>query len=401
MLTGRTIRYIPMILAFSAVLTLGGCGDEPRQAAIPEVSVVVVKPEKVALTVELPGRTSAFLVADVRPQVGGIIKKRLFTEGGDVKAGQVLYQIDPSTYQTAYDNAKAALSRAEANLTTTRLKAGRYKDLIAIKAISQQEYDDIVALLKQAESDVAGNKAAVENARINLAYTRVTAPISGRIGKSSVTVGALVTANQPSSLALIQQLDPMYVDVTQSSSDLLRLKDDIAKGKIKTGGANQAKVRLILENGAQYSQTGVLKFSDVTVDQSTGSVTLRTVFPNKQQILLPGMFVQTIIEEGVNEQAILIPQQAVYRDLRGAAMVMVVDASDKVEQRNITVGQTFGDKWLVNEGLKPGERVVMEGRMKLMPGATVKVVPFEGDKAKTAPAAGPDSQSQKQADGGK
>jgi membrane fusion protein, multidrug efflux system len=396
MLTGRTIRYIPMILAFSAALTLSACGsDGPRQAPVPEVSVVVVKPEKVALTVELPGRTSAFLVADVRPQVGGIITKRLFTEGSDVKAGQVLYQIDPSTYQATYDSAKASLARAEANLTTTRLKAGRYKDLIAIKAISQQEYDDIVASLKQAESDVAGNKAAVENARINLAYTRVTAPISGRIGKSSVTVGALVTANQPSSLALIQQLDPVYVDVTQSSADLLRLKDDISKGKIKTGGANQARVRLILENGAQYSQTGVLKFSDVTVDQTTGSVTLRTVFPNKQQILLPGMFVQTIIEEGVNEQAILIPQQAIYRDLRGEAMVVVVDASDKVEQRNITVGQTFGDKWLVHEGLKPGERVVMEGRMKLKPGMTVKAVLFE--EAKTGPAA----EAPKQADGGK
>jgi membrane fusion protein, multidrug efflux system len=398
---GRAIRYIPMILAFSAVLALGGCGAEPRQPAIPEVSVVVVKPEKVALTVELPGRTSAFLVADVRPQVGGIIKKRLFVEGSNVKAGQVLYQIDPSTYQATYDSARASLARAEANLTTTKLKAGRYKDLIAIKAISQQEYDDIVALLKQAESDVAGNKAAVENARINLAYTRVTAPISGRIGKSSVTVGALVTANQASSLALIQQLDPMYVDVTQSSSDLLRLKDDIAKGKIKTGGANQARVRLILENGSQYSQTGVLKFSDVTVDQSTGSVTLRTVFPNRQQILLPGMFVQTIIEEGVNEQAILVPQQAVYRDLRGNAMVVVVDAADKVEQRMLTVGQTMGDKWLVYEGLKPGERVVMEGRMKLKPGATVKVVPFEDKKAGNGPAATPDSQQQKQADGGK
>jgi membrane fusion protein, multidrug efflux system len=398
MLTGRRIRCIPVILAFSVALSLGACGGGgPKQVPVPEVSVVVVNPERVALTVELPGRISAFLVADVRPQVGGIIKKRLFVEGSNVKAGQVLYQIDPSIYQAAYDNARASLARAEANLTTTKLKAGRYRDLIAIKAISQQEYDDIVALLKQAESDVAGNRAAVENAKINLAYTRVTAPISGRIGKSSVTDGALVTASQPSSLAVIQQLDPVYVDVTQSSVDLLRLKDDIAKGKIRTGGANQARVRLILENGAQYSQTGVLKFSDVTVDQSTGSVTLRTVFPNKQQILLPGMFVQTIIEEGVNEQAILVPQQAVYRDLKGKAMVMVVDASDKAEQRIINVGQTIGDKWLVYEGLKPGDRVVMEGRINAKPGAIVKVVPFEGDKS----AAGPDSQSRKQADGGK
>jgi membrane fusion protein, multidrug efflux system len=398
MLAKQKVKYIPMILVVSAALILSSCGGEPRQAPTPEVSVVVVKTEKVTLTTELAGRTSAFLVAEVRPQVTGIVKKRLFTEGGNVKAGEVLYQIDPSTYQATYDSARASLTRAEANLTTTRLKAGRYKDLIAIKAVSQQEYDDMVAAQKQAEADVASGKAAVENARINLAYTRVTAPISGRIGKSSVTTGALVTANQPAALAVVQQLDPVYVDATQSSTDLLRLKEDISRGKLKSGSA---KVKLILDNGAVYPETGELKFSDVTVDQTTGSVTVRTVFPNRKQILLPGMFVRAVIEEGVNEKAILVPQQAVARDPKGNATIMLVDNSDKTEQRIIQVGQTMGDKWLVLEGLKTGERVVMDGRMKVRPGMTVKVVPFEEKKAGSGPAAGPDSQQQKRADGGK
>jgi membrane fusion protein (multidrug efflux system) len=395
---GLGMRRMPLLLALLAALLLTGCGGEQRQAFTPEVAVTTLKTEKVTLKVELPGRTSAYLMSEVRPQVGGIIKKRYFTEGGNVKAGQVLYQIDPSTYQAAYDSAKASLARAEANLATTRLKAARYKDLIAIKAISRQEYDDIVAAHKQAEADVASGKAAVENARINLAYTRVTAPISGRIGKSSVTDGALVTASQPAALAVIQQLDPMYVDVTQASSELLRLKDDMAKGKIKSG-ANQAKVRLIQENGSVYPETGVLKFSDVTVDQTTGSVIVRTVFPNKKNILLPGMFVQAVVEEGETDKAILVPQQAVYRDLKGNAMVMLVDASDKVEQRTIRVGQTFGDKWLVVEGLKEGERVIMEGRIKVKPGMTVKVVPFEEQKPAADVRAAERSETKK--DGGK
>jgi membrane fusion protein (multidrug efflux system) len=318
--------------------------------------------------------------------VGGIIQKRLFTEGSDVKAGQVLYQIDPSTYQAAFDSAKAGLARAEANLTTTRLKEGRYKELISVNAVSKQEYDDMVAALKQAEADVAGNKAAVETARINLAYTRVTAPISGRIGKSSVTTGALVTANQPTALAAIQQLDPMYVDVTQSSADLLRLKQDMASGKIKQDGANQAKVKLLLENGAPYPQTGTLKFSDVTVDQSTGSVTLRSLFPNRQNILLPGMYVRAIVEEGANDKAILVPQQAVTRDPQGNAIAMVVDSTEKVEPRVLKADRTIGDKWLVGDGLKPGDRVIMEGLMKVRPGMPVKAVLFEAGPPASTPA---------------
>jgi membrane fusion protein, multidrug efflux system len=391
MRSGKTFKVISSVLCLAVSIALAACGGQAPsgQQMAPEVSVIIIKPEKLALTTELAGRTSAYLIAEVRPQVSGIIKKRLFTEGSNVKAGQQLYQIDPATYQAAYDSAKASLARAEASLTTISLKAGRYKELIAIKAVSQQEYDDIVAAHKQAEADVASGKAALENARINLAYTHVFAPISGRIGKSSVTTGALVTANQPSALAVIQQLDPVYVDVSQSSSNLLKLKDDMAKGKIKSGGADQAKVKLILENGASYPDTGVLKFSDVTVDPATGSITLRSVFPNKKQILLPGMYVRAIVEEGVNDQAILVPQQAVTRDPQGNAVAMVVDASEKVEQRKLKVERSIDDKWLVSDGLKPGDRVIMEGLMKVRPGVPVKAVPFGSETAAPAQAAAP------------
>jgi membrane fusion protein, multidrug efflux system len=380
------IFSISALLAAASLLFACGGQAPSQQMPAPEVSVITVKTERVALTMELPGRTSAYFVAEVRPQVNGIIQKRLFTEGSHVQAGQVLYQIDPAMYQAAFDSANASLARAEANLTTTRLKEGRYRELIAINAVSRQEYDDMVAALKQAESEVAGNKAALDAARINLAYCRVKAPISGRIGKSSVTDGALVTANQPSALAVIQQLDPMYVDVTQSSADLLRLKQEMASGKLKQDGANQAKVKLILENGAAYSQTGMLKFSDVTVDQSTGSITLRSIFPNRQNILLPGMFVRAIVEEGVKDKAILVSQQAVTRDPQGNAVCMVVDSTEKVEPRILKAERAIGDKWLVTDGLKPGDRVIMEGLMKVRPGMPVKAVPF-GAAPPAAPAA--------------
>jgi membrane fusion protein, multidrug efflux system len=379
------IYFVTAVLAAS--IMLGACSSQaPQQMPTPEVSVTVVKTERVALTMELPGRTSPYLIAEVRPQVNGIIQQRLFTEGGYVQSGQVLYQIDPAVYKAALDSASASLSRAEANLTTTSLKAGRYKELISVNAVSQQEYDDMAAALKQAEADVAGNKAAVETARINLAYSSVKAPISGRIGKSSVTNGALVTANQLTALAVIQQIDPMYVDVTQSSADLLRLKQDMAAGKLKQDGANQARVKLILENGAPYQPAGVLKFSDVTVDQSTGSVTLRSLFPNRQNILLPGMFVRAVVEEGVSARAILIPQQAVTRDSQGNAVCMVVDSSDKVEAKVLKADRTIGDKWLVTDGLKPGDRVIMEGLMKVRPGMPVKAVPFEAKPLPPQPA---------------
>jgi len=367
------------LLATGMIVT--GCGKKspapPPPGGPPEVGVVTVQPQRVELTTELPGRTSPQLIAEVRPQVGGIIQKRLFTEGADVKAGQVLYQIDPSTYQAAYASAKAALARAEANLMPARLKEERFRDLVKIKAVSQQDYDDASAALKQAEADVAAANAAVETARINLAYTRVTAPIAGRIGRSAVTDGALVTASQPAPLATIQQLSTMYVDVTQSSAELLKLKQNLASGLLKSNGAAQARVKLLLEDGTSYPLPGTLKFSEVTVDQGTGSITLRAVFPNPRQILLPGMFVRAIVEEGVSEQAILVPQRGVTRNPQGEAMVLVVGAEEKVEPRIVKVVRTVGENWLVTEGLKAGDRVIVEGIQRAKPGTQVKAVAFE------------------------
>jgi membrane fusion protein (multidrug efflux system) len=337
------------------------------------------------LTSELAGRTSARLIAEVRPQVSGIIQKRLFTEGSDVKAGEVLYQIDPATYQAAYNSAKASLARAEANVVPAKLKAERYKELVTINAVSKQDYDDISAALKLAEADIDAAKAAVETARINLAYTKVTAPISGRIGRSTVTDGALVTAGQQAALSTIQQLSSMYVDVTQSSADLLRLKQNLASGLLKSNGAAQAKVKLFLEDGSVYPLSGILKFSEVTVDQSTGSITLRAVFPNPNNVLLPGMFVRAIVEEGLNEHAILVPQRGITRNPAGEATVMVVGNEEKVEQKIIKVARTVGDNWLVSEGLKPGDRVIVEGLQKARQGAQVKALLF-GSKPDAVPA---------------
>ncbi len=368
------------------VLILAGCGQNstaraPAQAGPPEVAVVEVKPQRVAITTELPGRTSAYLIAEVRPQVSGIIQKRLFKEGSDVKAGEVLYQIDPATYQAAYDSARATLARAEANITSIRVRADRYRELVEIKAVSQQECDDAVAALKQAEAEIAAGKAAVESARINLGYTRLTAPIAGRIGKSSVTVGALVTAGQGMPLATVQQIDPVYVDVTQSSASLLRLQQSMASGALRRDSANRARVKLILEDGTPYSLEGTLKFQDVTVDPTTGSYILRIVFPNPKRILLPGMFVRAVLEEGVNEQALLVPQQGVSRDPKGNPLALVVGADGKVQQRMLALDRTIGDKWLVSAGLAPGDRVIVEGMQKIRPGAAVKAVPFDAVKA--------------------
>ncbi|RII30984.1 MAG: efflux transporter periplasmic adaptor subunit [Geobacter sp.] len=381
---------ISSIGILAAGLLLSGCGKKTSAVATPqgplEVGVVTIQPQRVALTTELPGRTSPYMIAEVRPQVNGIIQKRVFTEGSDVKAGAVLYQIDPATYQAAYASAKAAQSRAEANLISVRLKAERYRDLVGIKAVSQQDNDDAQAALKQSEADVAATKAAVETARINLAYTKVTAPISGRIGRSTVTDGALVTANQAAALATIQQISSMYVDVTQSSAELLRLKQNLASGLLKKGGAAQARVKLLLEDGTPYPVPGILRFSEVTVDQSTGSITLRATFPNPKQTLLPGMFVRAILEEGISEHAILVPQRGVTRNPAGDAMVMVVGAEEKVEPRIIKVARTVGDNWLVSDGLKAGDRVILEGTQKARPGTPVKAVPF-GTAPATPPAA--------------
>ena len=398
MLATQRAKLITVAGLLATGIVMSGCGKKSTAgppSGPPEVGVFVVKPERVTLTTELSGRTSAHLVAEVRPQVGGIVQKRLFSEGSDVKAGQVLYQIDPASYQAAFASAKAAQARAEANLIPARLKAERFSDLVKINAVSRQDYDDALASLKQAEADVAATKAAVETARINLAYTRVTAPISGRIGRSSVTGGALVTASQPTALATIQQLSSMYVDVTQSSAEMLRLKQNLASGLLKKNGSAQARVKLLLEDGSAYPLPGTLKFSEVTVDQSTGSITLRAIFPNPHQTLLPGMFVRAILEEGESAQAILVPQRGVTRDPAGNATVMVVGSEEKVEPRTIKVARTVGDNWLVSDGLKAGDRVILEGIQKARPGTPVKAVPFNSKPAAAPAVASPSAAAKK------
>ncbi|WP_408998618.1 efflux RND transporter periplasmic adaptor subunit [Syntrophus buswellii] len=378
-----SVRLIAIAGVLAGFLVVAGCGEEkqPPQGGPPEVAVVTVQTEQVKITNELPGRTSAYLMAEVRPQVSGILQKRHFTEGSDVKAGDVLYQIDPSTYQAAYASAKANLARAEANVTSIRYRAERYKELVGSKAVSRQEYDDAAAALKQAEAEIQAGKAAVETARINLAHTRITAPISGRIGRSLVTVGALATAGQGIALTTIQQIDPIYVDVTQSSSSLLHLKKSMASGILKKENVNSAKVKLLLEDGTFYPLEGKLQFRDITVDPTTGSFILRIVFPNPEGILLPGMYARAVIEEGVNEQALLVPQQGVSRDPKGNPLALVVDADGKVQQRMLKVDRTIGDKWLVSSGLAAGDRVIVEGAQKVKPGIPVQVVPFAAAKA--------------------
>lgn len=380
--------FLPVVTIFTATILLTSCnGKKPAGAppsGPPEVGVITVKTERVALTTELSGRTVPHLIAEVRPQVSGIIKKRLFTEGSDVKAGQLLYQIDSATFDAGYASAKASEARVEAALVSLRTTEQRYRELVKIKAVSQQDYDNAFAAVKQSEAELAYAKAAVESARINLAYTKIVAPISGRIGRSAITDGALVTANQPTALATIQKLDSMFVDVTQSTSDMLKLKQNLANGVMKK--SNSAKVGLILEDGSLYPLKGTLKFSEVTVDQSTGSVTLRAIFPNPKESLLPGMFVRAILEEGINENAILIPQRGVTRNSKGDAMVMIIGAEEKAEPRPIKVVRTVGDSWLVSGGLKSGDRVILEGLQKARPGTAVKAVPFGSAPAKPAAA---------------
>jgi membrane fusion protein (multidrug efflux system) len=381
---------------------LTGCDRKPVQAParIPEVAVIPVTTQKITLTTELPGRTSAYRIAEIRPQVNGLILKRLFTEGQDIKAGQTLYQVDPAPFQSALDNAKAALGRAEANVPAIRLRVQRFHDLLADNAVSRQDYDDASATLKQAEADVAYWKATVGTAQINLGYTAIKAPISGRIGISNFTDGAIVTAYQPVPLATVQQLDPIYVDVPQSTTDLLRLKRRLKDGRLKKNGPGTDKVKLIQEDGTPYPQEGTLQFSDVTVDPTTGSVILRVVFPNPEDILLPGMFVQAVIKEGVNEQAILIPQQGVSRDSKGDPFALIVDAESKAAFRPLTLDRAIGDKWLVSAGLAPGDALIVEGLMMLRPGTTVKAAPFKETQPGPKPPAGQDARAQKQSKGG-
>lgn len=385
----ETIPVLPSIKSagtlalVSASLLLAACSqsksDAPPPMKAPEVGVYTVASQPLAISTELPGRTSAFQVAEVRPQVNGLIQQRLFVEGADVKAGSSLYLIDAAPYQAAYNSAKAALSKAKANLLTSGPKLGRYKDLVAVEGVSRQDYDDAVAAHEQAKADVESATAALEVAAINLKYTQVQAPISGRIGRSNVTPGALVTASQSAALTTVQQLDPIYVDVTQSSTELLRLKRELESGSLKQSHG-QARVALLLPDGSKYAAAGKLQFSDVTVDPGTGNVTLRALFPNPKGELLPGMYVRAVIDNGVNERAIVVPQQGVTRNPKGQAVALVLNSAGQVEQRVLTTGAAIGDKWQVTSGLADGDRVIVEGVQKVKPGAPATV-------AKSAPAA--------------
>jgi membrane fusion protein (multidrug efflux system) len=375
----RTVLLSALATAvLSAVMLLAGCGNGGTEAPVapspPEVGVLTVEAQALQLSVELPGRTSAYLVAEVRPQVSGIIRERLFTEGAEVAAGAPLYVIDPDTYQAEVSTAEAALAKAEAAANTARLRARRFRDLVARHAVSQQDADDAIAVEQQAVAEVAQRRALLARARIDLRRTRISSPIRGRIGKSDVTPGALVTADQAQALATVQQLDPMYVDITRSSQDLLRLRDDLQDGRLQGAGADAAAVTLVLEDGSTYPHQGRLAFSDVTIDPGTASVTLRAVFPNPEQRLLPGMYVRALLAEGVRADAILLPQQALIRDAQGNAAALVVDENQTATLRPLQVGRSVGGNWLVESGLQPGEVVVLDGLQKVQPGSRVAPV---------------------------
>ncbi|KJV46743.1 multidrug transporter [Pantoea sp. BL1] len=355
-------------------LTLSGCdnstGSETPVKNAPQVNVVTLHTQSLPVTTELPGRTSAFRVAEVRPQVSGLVLQRTFIEGSDVAAGQKLYQIDPAPFQAAYDNAHAALAESEANARMAQATLLRYRPLAGTQYISRQDLDKAEATAAQTRANVESAKAALNSARINLNWSSITAPIAGRVGRSSVTEGALVQNGQTDALATIQQLDPLYVDVTQSSQDYLRLQQELASGQLQQNNG-KARVQVILTDGSVYPQQGSLAFSDVTVDQTTGSITLRAIVPNPQHALLPGMFVRARLDEGTNPQAILIPQQAVTRTPRGDATTMVVSTDNKVEVRTLSVSQTEGDQWLVTGGVQSGERVIVSGIQRAQPGQSV------------------------------
>ncbi|HEX9050248.1 MAG TPA: efflux RND transporter periplasmic adaptor subunit, partial [Anaeromyxobacter sp.] len=371
--------------ALAAVAATAACGRsaaKPAASAGPvEVGVVRLEPTAVTLTRELPGRTSAFRVAEVRARVNGIVLKRFFTEGSDVKEGQRLFQIDPAPYQATLEGARAALARAEANVANARLQAKRNEELVADRVVSRQEYENTAAALKAAEADVAAAKAAVQTAQINVGYTTVTSPVSGRIGRSAVTEGAYVQAGQATLLATVQQLDPVYVDLTQSTTELMKLRRDLEAGKLQAAGAGKAKVRLVTEDGREYGVEGTLQFADVTVDPGTGSVALRALFPNPRGELLPGMFVRARLAEGVSPQAILVPQVAVTRDQKGLPTALVVNADRKVERRQLVTDRAVGDAWLVTAGVQAGDQVIVEGLQKVRPGAVVNPVPAASPKA--------------------
>ena len=375
---GRALVLAATMLAAAALLA--ACGRKEQQNAAPpppEVGVITVQPTAAPVTTELPGRINAFLVAQVRARVDGVVLRREFVEGSDVKAGQRLYKIDPAPYIAALNSAKAALAKAQANLASANAQADRYKVLVAANAVSKQDYDNAVAAQGQAAADVASGKAAVDTAQINLGYTDVTSPITGKIGVSQVTPGAYVQAGQATLMSTVQQIDPVYADLTESSRDGLQLRRSIQQGKVKMAGPNAAQVALILEDGQPYGEPGKLQFSDVTVDQSTGSVTVRAIFPNPHHVLLPGMFVRARVEQGVNDHAFIVPQVGVQRDQNGHAVVMVVGADDKVAVKQIVTAGTQGQNWIVESGLNPGDRVIVQGIVKVKPGIAVKAVPAQ------------------------
>ena len=382
----RALTAFMLLFAAVAVTLLAACNSaKPAPAPLPpEVSVVTVHPGPVPVTIELPGRTSAFLVAQVRARVDGIVLKRDFKEGGDVKPGQRLYQIDPAPYIAALNSATASLQKAEANLASTTAQAERYKVLVAANAVSKQDYDNAVAAQGQAAADVATGKAAVALAQINVGYTNVVSPIVGRSGLSQVTQGAYVQASAATLMTTVQQIDPIYVDVTQSSVEGLQLRRDIASGQLKMTGPNQAKVTLLLEDGTEYSTPGTLQFTDITVDQGTGSVTVRAIFPNPRSILLPGMFVRARIEEGVNDHAFLVPQTGVTHDPKGQATAMVVGPDNKAVVRTLSLSGTRGNAWIVEGGLNDGDRVIVAGMQKVKPGSAVQAVEAQAASVATA-----------------
>jgi membrane fusion protein, multidrug efflux system len=365
-----------------AALFVAGCGGNaaggaPESGPPPQVTVVVLKAQPVTLTREFPGRTSAYLVAEVRPQVSGIVKRRLFTEGALVKAGQPLYELDDAIYRAQYKSAQASLQKAQAALVAARLAADRSRELIKIDAVSAQDNDNAAATFGQAQADVAAAEAAVANSAVNLAYAHIVAPISGRIGKSSVTQGALVTADQATAMATIQQLDPIYVDVNQASSEWLQLKQEIDSGRASSGGAD-SPARIILADGRPYAHEGKLQFADVTVDPTTGDFLLRAIVPNPSGVLLPGMYVRARLDEGVLPQGVLAPQQGITHDPKGNGSALVVDKDGKVEPRIVKATRTIGNQWLIEEGLAAGDRLIVEGLQKVQPGMAVKAVEASG-----------------------
>lgn len=373
MLKRNKVFGAAMLLAAAMLVACGKEAGGPPPP--PEVGVITLAPRAVAITDQLPGRTAAYRIAEVRPQVTGIVQKRLFVEGGEVKAGEQLFQIDAGSYRAAYESADAALKRAEAQAVSAKLLQERYAPLMAANAVSQQENDDAIAARARADADVASARAQVANARINVVYTQVLSPITGRIGRALVTEGALVTSAQESPLATVQQLDPIYVDITQSSTEMLHLQRQLASGELTKDNDNQAEVGLTLEDGTVYAERGRLKVSEVSVDPSTGSVLLRAVFPNPKRELLPGMFVRAQLTRGTRSAALLVPQRGVSRNAKGEATVMVVDKDDKVNERVVTADRAINGEWLITDGLTAGERVVLDGLQKIKPGSPVKAVP--------------------------